>query len=269
MGNFEKLVVLTILFLSAIVLAVSLNDEEAKPEDPLAVASEETSGTIGPMPAPGTAPEARGTLTGPLRAGDTGAAPLLDARVGAGAESPSRGTLEPRAEGSQAAAPEATPAPKGERGDGRARILREESGLETASGMDDFRVYRVASGDTWSGLADRFYRDSRYMGLLRSANEELDVLKEGEAILVPVFDFTQEAGQRAPHQPRSAPVGTVVVGAAVPGGVYVVRDGDNLTSISKAVFGTVKRWEDIYRENRDVLQDPDWLQVGMKLKLPR
>jgi len=286
MGHFEKLVVLTILFLSAVVLAVALNDQEAEPGDPLAAAGFDRDGAQALTPSAGE----RSTLSGPLApgragpfdagdAGDAGAAagdagaPLLDASLASAPRAergPGRGALEPSAERSSAEPLPASGAAALRSDEGpRERILRSEVGLERAAGMEEFRVYRVASGDTWSGLAERFYGDGRFMTLLRSANEELDVLNESDSILVPVFDFTREAGSREPYRPREVPAaGAKTATAAAPGGVYVVQDGDNLTGISQKVYGTIKRWEDIYRANRDVLQDPDWLQVGMKLKLP-
>ena len=49
---------------------------------------------------------------------------------------------------------------------------------------------------------------------------------------------------------------------------YEVRSGDTLSDISLAVFGTATRWKEILEANRDKLQRPESLQVGMKLKIP-
>lgn len=49
---------------------------------------------------------------------------------------------------------------------------------------------------------------------------------------------------------------------------YIVKSGDTLSGVSLKVFGTTRRYLEIYRANRDVLQDPDDLPVGTKLKIP-
>ncbi len=50
--------------------------------------------------------------------------------------------------------------------------------------------------------------------------------------------------------------------------VYVVRPGDTLSSISRAVFGDSARWEEIFQANRDLLRSPNDLRVGQELRVP-
>jgi nucleoid-associated protein YgaU len=50
---------------------------------------------------------------------------------------------------------------------------------------------------------------------------------------------------------------------------YRVKSGDNLSKISKKVYGTPARWEDIYELNKDKLKNPKTnLQIGWELRLP-
>jgi len=49
---------------------------------------------------------------------------------------------------------------------------------------------------------------------------------------------------------------------------YVVQNGDTLQKISKKFFGTTKKWPKIYEANKDKLEDPDALKVGMRLCIP-
>lgn len=50
--------------------------------------------------------------------------------------------------------------------------------------------------------------------------------------------------------------------------VYEVRSGDSLIEISRRVYGTPSRWNDIYQANRDRISDENALQVGQELRIP-
>lgn len=49
---------------------------------------------------------------------------------------------------------------------------------------------------------------------------------------------------------------------------YVVKTGDTLSGVSLAVYGTTRRYLEIFQANRDVLRDPDDLPVGTSLRIP-
>jgi len=287
MGNFEKLVLLVVLFVGAIVLAISLNQgsgavQAAGPLDAQALDS-------GLLPGPGATPGAgeRARLDeetsranpwlGAEPAGLNPSTPAPEDDAGlllnAGQEEPSSLAADPVSDTSH-------------------RILHETNGLRP-SFLDDYMVYVAVEGDTWSGLAQRFYQDGRYTRNLHLANEDVDELVPGRELLVPVFDFIEsDAGLRSPTEPvrppssgaqfaaeppsasapeRTTSATTKTSGPAKPvsaGGEYVVRAGDTLSDISLAALGTVTRWQEIFELNRDVLKKPEALQVGMKLRLP-
>jgi nucleoid-associated protein YgaU len=136
-------------------------------------------------------------------------------------------------------------------------------------------VYTAAEGDTWSLLADKFYRSPTYVPLLQAANEDLALPKAGDSILVPVFDFRaapQDHAPRAaaPARPLDASAKAVDAGKpAVAGGTsYTVVDGDNLWKIAEKVYGSGARWMEIFEANKDVMKDADSLKIGMALRIP-
>ena len=49
---------------------------------------------------------------------------------------------------------------------------------------------------------------------------------------------------------------------------YIVQAGDNLGYISLLVFGTVADYPKIYEANRDILSDPNRIQIGQRLRIP-
>ena len=270
MGNFEKMVVLAVLFLSAIVLAVSLNDDgnEVEATGPLSAAAqrlEEPSRT--PLPGavdPGTKTETAheqrkgpdyflfGEVKSPEPAPEA-SGPLSGQREGAGSRVEARqGPIR-----------------------SESRILRSIRGLKP-SALDDYRVYDVVEGDTWNGLAVRFYGDGSYSSNLRMANEG-GQLRSGSPILVPVYDFGQEAlSGRPPLAPEVAPAAPAVVPAAPTapaspasiGELYTVQNGDSLSRIAAKAYGNGNLWRLIYDANREQMRSADWVQVGMKLVIP-
>ena len=160
-------------------------------------------------------------------------------------------------------------------------ILRSRRGLRPSK-SPDYMEYRVQPGDTWSVLAQRFYRNGRYTRNLRQANDDIDRLTEGKRILVPVHDLLLES--REPLRPAvipgsgtsTSPLGSVP--PSKPGGAgsgtrslpssYTVLEGDNLSKISLKFYGTATRWQEIYEANRTLLESADWLELGMELNLP-
>ncbi|ONI45254.1 hypothetical protein AN641_04325 [Candidatus Epulonipiscioides gigas] len=51
--------------------------------------------------------------------------------------------------------------------------------------------------------------------------------------------------------------------------IYTVEKGDSLSWIAKTMLGDGSRYMDIYELNKDKITDPNLIEIGMKLKLPR
>ncbi len=49
--------------------------------------------------------------------------------------------------------------------------------------------------------------------------------------------------------------------------IYEVVAGDSLSKIAKKYPGL--KWQDIYEANKDRIKNPDLIQIGWKLKIPR
>ena len=67
---------------------------------------------------------------------------------------------------------------------------------------------------------------------------------------------------------------TRAMGAAAGGGqgageTYEVKSGDNLSKISKQFYGDANEYMRIFYANRDKLKDPDKIQVGQQLVIPK
>lgn len=278
MGKFEKLVVLTVLFVAAIVLAISLNrgSDQVEASDPLSGARELLDQEDLSAPeAPAAQPKGADDSTGVVQ-GENQAPGLM---LNAGLEPAPSAGLQPTTSASQGLTLEP-------RSDPSSRILADVNGLRP-SFLDEYMMYTVVEGDTWSSLAQRFYQDGQYTRNLHLANEDMPELAPGKEILVPVFDFLAETSApvaedaplslappagttptRAvpePAEPLAKPLASAS-GAKLP--EYEVRPGDTLSDISLAVFGTATRWQELLDANKDKLAKPEALRVGMKLKIP-
>jgi nucleoid-associated protein YgaU len=49
---------------------------------------------------------------------------------------------------------------------------------------------------------------------------------------------------------------------------HIVKEGDSLSSISEQYFGHGKYWTVIHQTNKNIIQNPDHLQLGWKLRIP-
>ena len=49
---------------------------------------------------------------------------------------------------------------------------------------------------------------------------------------------------------------------------YTIQKNDTLQKISKKFYGTTRKWQILYEENRDVLKGPDKVYPGITIKLP-
>jgi LysM repeat protein len=52
-------------------------------------------------------------------------------------------------------------------------------------------------------------------------------------------------------------------------GIYTVKAGDTLSKIAKSALDNANRYMEIFEANRNILTDPDKIQVGQQLVIPR
>lgn len=103
-------------------------------------------------------------------------------------------------------------------------------------------AYKVAKGDTLSGLALRFFGDAAKWPVIAEVNPQLGL---------PLADS------------RSLQVGAEL---RVPCVWYTVKAGDSLSAIAAAVISPGAGWRRVAAANPQV--DPNKLQVGQRLAVP-
>ena len=307
MGNFDKLVSLTVLFLVAIVLGVTLNsppDDESDSGDPLAGVR---AGLGDAMQEGGEGEEGEQLAMAPGAMAPVAMAPSAGERAGSGNRpslnqpggSPSRSErpLEQRGgeqddpallsagvqtpggpssagqEGGQSEEPQrpdpVDALPQSDPLTGAPRILRTLDSLEETF-SDDYRVYRWRSNDTWRLVSQRYYGDPAFASLLRAQNEDSARPAAQQAVLLPVYDLSRSYGPAHGGGGSANNSGrrAEVARASVAKASHEVRDGESLWSIAQKHLGAGSRWQELHEANLDLIPNPDDLQPGMVLVLP-
>jgi nucleoid-associated protein YgaU len=89
------------------------------------------------------------------------------------------------------------------------------------------------------------------------AMQKVDQVVKAENIVnaIEVFKASEPAPAPAPD-------------AATEGRVYEVVAGDTLGAIAQKYYGKASQYMKIFEANRDILDNPDLIKVGQKLKIP-
>ncbi|MEM7229239.1 MAG: LysM peptidoglycan-binding domain-containing protein [Planctomycetota bacterium] len=135
--------------------------------------------------------------------------------------------------------------------------------ISTPPPSPKFREYVVDDGDTMTDIALSMLGSAQRWSEIAQANPLVDPnrLRVGQKLRIPIDpDAPKETAPKPQPKPDSPDVGPVT---------YFVQSGDTLSRIADVMLGDRARWRDIFEANRDVLNDPDDLQVGMSLQMPR
>lgn len=279
MGKVEKVIVLSVLFLVALILVVTVTVD-----DPLDKTNVVEAGGKKAAPLVAQGPATPATNAAPLLS--TSVAPVAQpttqapANVQPGTQMPVAAPVVPATTPvvANAAAPVAsTPTlPPG-------ALLKKLDGLQD-SWFPDLKLYTWKEGDTWRGIANTYYGDWQRLDVLKRHNEGRMDVQPGETVFVPVFagecpvaaaepmtaavakdSAPKEAAAKSGKKGKSTPVT-----AAAPSGkkMHVVTNGESLWKIAKAELGDGNRWKEIYDANRDLLDKPESIKKGMRLRIP-
>ena len=260
MGNFEKLVVLTVLFLTATIFGVSVHKGgEELSDDP-------TGNTALEEPAKkDQAVEKKG-----------GSLPLsglvdLDPKATPGTKKPvANGTAKVPTQPTEEVAKQTDPKVETRStSTERKSILITTEGLSPAPGSDEYMTYVLKQGESRIIIANRYYGRRNRRDMLLRDNEGVNFLA-GETIMLAIYDFEDDAGKRAKVRPapRHEAPKAVVTKAKAQVAKYTVVEGDSLWSISLDAYGKGSLWGELFKVNRDQMANPDDLKVGMVLRLP-
>lgn len=184
------------------------------------------------------------TFDGSRSVSPTGGATTDAPTTGAPAPSPTT-FVPPRVETPRAATP-----------DPARTTTTSPAAAATRSGRPE--KYTIEPGDTLSSISLRYYGSERMWIDIAQANPTIDPirLRPGQEIRLPEPNAATIANRSTPPPPGQL-------------ASYLVRSGDNLSSIARQFYGDASLWRVIFNANRGELgNNPDRLQAGMKLTIP-
>jgi nucleoid-associated protein YgaU len=152
------------------------------------------------------------------------------------------------------------------------------------------KIYTVQDGDNLSLIAEKFYgpqegckRENVEM-LFRANKNKLsspDFLQVGQRLLIPPLKRLREGSVQASAtyeqglfekaedlESSTMSLASTVMAKAGRSRDYVVKEGDSLWLIAKEQLGNSGRYVEIVSLNKDIIEDEEQLDVGMRIKLP-
>ena len=132
-------------------------------------------------------------------------------------------------------------------------IAGSETGEEGAMIVGGGNVYVVEMGDNLWKIAEKHYNSGYKWVEIAEENNLTNpgLLAKGQELKLP--ELSVEANETV----------------AIEGDTYVVKMGDNLWEIAVGAYGDGYAWTKIWQVNKNVLNDPGLLEIGMSLVLPR
>lgn len=153
-------------------------------------------------------------------------------------------------------------------------------------------TYTVKAGDTLFTIAEQYYNDGyKYSEIVKEnklANE--NTVEIGQKLVIPKIESEMTMSSDSPTptmspetSPAMSPSPTPVMtniptmnntmtdqntwGEKITGDSYTIKTGDSLASIAARAYGDVNAYDKIAKANK--ISNPDSIEIGMVLKLPR
>jgi len=125
-------------------------------------------------------------------------------------------------------------------------------------------THTVAVGEHLWAIAERYYGTGYNWVDISQENQLINpnLLAEGQSLVIP------RTAIKTIEKPE-------VVGAAITpeasilGNEYTVAKGDHLWDIAVRAYGDGYRWTEVWEANEELMLDPDVIETGMVLRLPR
>ena len=113
----------------------------------------------------------------------------------------------------------------------------------------NMKTYSVGKNETLMLIAFKIYGDFRRWKDIAKHNQ--GVLKDGQTVSSGMVIKYEEPVEEFVWTPQGEP--------------YLIKWGDTLGLISNNVYGTMKRWKDIWSNNKVLIKDPNKIYAGFTI----
>jgi len=138
-------------------------------------------------------------------------------------------------------------------------VIKDGDTLEKIAQKHKTSAAKIAEANP--GLKPTALRPGSKLQIPGKAEKPAPVVEKKEETAVAVTDPAPQVEVKPVPQ---APKPDSSLGAKV----YTVQPGDTLSGISVKVYNTSRHYQKIYEANKDSIEDPNTLQVGLKLNMP-
>lgn len=155
----------------------------------------------------------------------------------------------------------------------RADAPAEQPRVIPASSDNSGIKHTVQAGESLMKIARRYYGDGEYWRAIALANPN-QVSRDGSIQIGAVLNIPKRDDAvlgldiAAVEQERTIPVDLRQAVGRSPSSTIEVQSGDTLSELASKHLGSAALWEDLLDANKDQLDSPEALRVGMKLKMP-
>ena len=159
------------------------------------------------------------------------------------------------------------------------QIILREFGVKDAAARnarpEQFVDLSVVKELESSGFIDRLYKSTAVAKVTQPRTEPAAAPTVAASKTQVADAKTKPVATEEKARPTSKPVTTAGDKAPASATVakqgaqqYTVKAGDTLTRLAEQFYSSGNKWEKIYEANRDVLRNPNYIYVGMKLVIP-
>jgi len=123
------------------------------------------------------------------------------------------------------------------------------------------KIYQVIKGDNLWEIAVKEYGDGYQWTKIAAANnlKNASVISVGQKIVIPKSEASKEVVSKQNDNSQ----------VIVQGSDYKVVKGDSLWKIAVRAYSDGYQWTRIWKENKSKLNNPNGLEIGMILNIPK
>jgi NitT/TauT family transport system substrate-binding protein len=125
-----------------------------------------------------------------------------------------------------------------------------------------------------SGFIDRVYKQVAVAKAAPRTEPQVQAtpakaqVMEAKAKPVSVEDKVKPVSRQVPSVSDKAQASAPAAAKASGAQQYTVKPGDTLSKLAEQFYSSNAKWDKIYEANRDVLRNPNYIYIGMKLTIP-